>query len=174
MVPKTEAPRSRAPERTADSREVSDSEVATSTSTSTVAESPAPPPELFLPPVPETLGKIELQPLIPSINEKRWAKLQSGTQGREMVGLFLELAPGKCEKLEEAVLRDDFAVIEELAHFLKSSASAMAFDRWTDQLGRLEEAGAAQDSESCHSLWSEVDAEYRNLLEWLAPQLKTG
>lgn len=115
------------------------------------------------PPVPPPTSA----PEIPKLNEKRWAKLQSGPEGREMVNIFITSTPDICQKLADALLSQDLKSAEDHAHFLKSSASAMAFDRWTDQLNRLEEFCADGKSEEALALWKKAEVEYRDLFAWL-------
>lgn len=104
---------------------------------------------------------------LPKLNEKRWAKLQSGPEGREMVQIFVSTTPDICQKLADALNSGDWTAAEEHAHFLKSSASAMAFDRWTDQLSRIEDACNEKRGEDAKQLWRKAENEYRDLFAWL-------
>lgn len=120
---------------------------------------------------PEAAGPMvpQLPPVTPSINEKRWAKLQSGPEGREMIAIFLETTPPRCAELGRTVEAGAWAEAEDHAHFLKSSASSMAFDRWTEQLTALEDACSRAAADEARRLWAEAEIEYRDLCAWLGP-----
>jgi signal transduction histidine kinase/DNA-binding NarL/FixJ family response regulator len=105
---------------------------------------------------------------VSSINEKRWTRLQSSKQGPEMIEIFSASTPAKMIELRSALENENWAVAEECAHFLKSSASSMAFDLWTQQLSELEAHCAEGRGAEALVLWPAVEGEYHNLTAWLA------
>lgn len=81
----------------------------------------------------------------PSVNEKRWATLKKDKYLKEMVEIFNTSSPPKLEEIEKGLQEKSGELVREAAHFMKSSASAMGFDRlakYYEELETLSDTGS--------------------------------
>lgn len=74
-----------------------------------------------------------------SINQKRWDRLSTGPHLTEMIEIFFSTTPEKWAEIQLALQTGDMVLLADTAHFLKSSASSMGFDKLTDLLNEVEE-----------------------------------
>lgn len=104
----------------------------------------------------------------PSVNEKRWATLKKDKYLKEMVEIFNTSSPPKNEEIARGLAEKSGELVREAAHFMKSSASAMGFDRLTGYYEELEGLGDVGND------WDRMAGLYRSILaecEDLKPRL---
>jgi HPt (histidine-containing phosphotransfer) domain-containing protein len=78
----------------------------------------------------------------------------------ELAGMFLNDARPRLSALEEAVLSDDAAAVESLAHTLKGSSGNMGARGMSALCARLEVAGASEDLSQCFGLLERLKQEF--------------
>jgi len=68
---------------------------------------------------------------------------------KQAVLSFTEKLPGEILKIEEALSRNDFAELSNLAHWLKGAGGTVGYDAFTEPAQALEESAKDNDSGGC-------------------------
>jgi len=100
----------------------------------------------------ELLRTLDSYLLAPAGGEKRVAGDAAAVTG-DMVRLFLQLAPERLERIQQAVKSNETALLATEARQVQSAARSIAASQVADRARRLEDAATAQDQRAIrHSL----------------------
>jgi HPt (histidine-containing phosphotransfer) domain-containing protein len=87
---------------------------------------------------------------------------------RQLVGLFLAGAPGKMDRIRQALADGDAPAAREAAHALKSNCGMLGAMRMAGACARLEEAASRSDLVAASEAFREADQQLPAVLEALS------
>ena len=86
----------------------------------------------------------------------------------QLVALFQANAPGKLDRIREAIAAGDAAAIERIAHTLRTNCGMLGAARMADACARMEEAARRADPAAAEAAFREAEAQLPGVLEALS------
>jgi HPt (histidine-containing phosphotransfer) domain-containing protein len=87
---------------------------------------------------------------------------------RQLVDLFRAGAPGKMERIRQALAGGDAAAAHEAAHALRSNCGMLGARRMADACARVEEAASRDDLAAAAEAFRDADQQFPAVLEALS------
>jgi CheY-like chemotaxis protein len=105
-------------------------------------------------------------------NLKALQKQSGSNLLKKVVTIYLNIATGQIEQIEQAIERGDFQTIKEVAHSMKSSSANLGAEGISALCNNMEKAGQEKNAEVASQLFEQLKKEYENVKKILSLELE--